>query len=121
MTGTLVMSGDAVDVLTDAAIAEEAGLLVVGSRGVGGITGLRLGTTALKVLHRAQIPVLMVPGRRDGLTRLGGAMTQYAEVIAELSEPTKSLREASLMSGRGSATCTTRRWPRARSRRSPRS
>src|SRR6185369_7522565 len=30
---TLVMSGDAVDVLTDAAIAEEAGLLVVGTRG----------------------------------------------------------------------------------------
>jgi len=58
---TLVMSGDAVDVLTDVAIAEEAGLLVVGSRGVGGITGLRLGATALKVLHLAQIPVLMVP------------------------------------------------------------
>ncbi len=58
---TLVMSGDAVDVLADAAIAEEAGLLVVGSRGVGGITGLRLGATALKVLHLAQIPVLMVP------------------------------------------------------------
>ncbi len=58
---TLVLEGDAVDVLTDAAIAEEAGLLVVGSRGVGGITGLRLGATALKVLYQAQIPVLMVP------------------------------------------------------------
>ena len=58
---TLVMSGDAVDVLADAAIAEEAGLLVVGSRGHGGIAGLRLGATALKVLHLAQIPVLMVP------------------------------------------------------------
>jgi nucleotide-binding universal stress UspA family protein len=57
----LVMTGDAVDVLTDAAIAEEAGLLVVGSRGVGGFTGLRLGTTALKVLHQGEIPVLMVP------------------------------------------------------------
>ena len=58
---TYVQAGDAVDVLTDVAIAEEAGLLVVGSRRVGGITGLRLGTTALKVLHQAQIPVLMVP------------------------------------------------------------
>ena len=62
---TLVMSGDAVEVLTDVAIAEEAGLLVVGSRGVGGITGLRLGATALKVLHQAQIPVLMVPADVD--------------------------------------------------------
>ena len=58
---TLVLEGDAVDVLTDTAIAEEAGLLVVGSRGLGGVTGLRLGATALKVLHQAQIPVLMVP------------------------------------------------------------
>ncbi len=62
---TFVQSGDAVDVLTDVAIAEEAGLLVVGSRGVGGITGLRLGATALKVLHQAQIPVLMVPADVD--------------------------------------------------------
>ncbi len=58
---TLVLAGDAVDALTDAAISEEAGLLVVGSRGVGGISGLRLGATALKILHQAQIPVLMVP------------------------------------------------------------
>jgi nucleotide-binding universal stress UspA family protein len=58
---TLVFEGDPVDALTDVAISEEAGLLVVGSRGVGGISGLRLGSTALKVLHQAQIPVLMVP------------------------------------------------------------
>ena len=36
---TLVMSGDAVEVLTDVAIAEEAGLLVVGSRGSAGSPG----------------------------------------------------------------------------------
>ena len=58
---TLLLEGDPADALTDVAISEEAGLLVVGSRGVGGITGLRLGSTALKVLHQAQIPVLMVP------------------------------------------------------------
>jgi nucleotide-binding universal stress UspA family protein len=58
---TLVREGDAADALTDVAISEDAGLLVVGSRGVGGVSGLRLGATALKVLHQAQIPVLMVP------------------------------------------------------------
>ncbi len=58
---TLVVDGDPVDALTDVAIAEAAGLIIVGARGTGGITGLRLGSTALKVLHQAQVPVLMVP------------------------------------------------------------
>jgi nucleotide-binding universal stress UspA family protein len=58
---TLVMDGDPVDVLADAAIAEEAAMIVVGARGAGGVTGMRLGSTALKVLHQAQLPVLMVP------------------------------------------------------------
>ena len=47
--------------MTDVAISEAAGLIIVGARGTGGITGLRLGSTALKVLHQAQVPVLMVP------------------------------------------------------------
>jgi nucleotide-binding universal stress UspA family protein len=58
---TLVIDGDPTDALTDAAVAEEAGLIIVGARGAGGISGLRLGATALKVLHQAQLPVLMVP------------------------------------------------------------
>ena len=57
----LVAEGSAVDALTDAATREQAGLLVVGSRGLGGITGLRLGSTALKVLHHGHLPVVMVP------------------------------------------------------------
>jgi nucleotide-binding universal stress UspA family protein len=58
---TLVIDGDAVDAMTDAAIAEEAGMIIVGARGAGGIKGLRLGATALKVLNQSQLPVLMVP------------------------------------------------------------
>ena len=58
---TLVIDGDPTDALTDAAIAEEAALIVVGARGAGGISGLRLGATALKVLNQSQLPVLMVP------------------------------------------------------------
>ncbi len=57
----LVAAGSPVDALTDAALQEGAGLLVVGSRGLGGISGLRLGSTALKVLHHGQVPVVMVP------------------------------------------------------------
>jgi nucleotide-binding universal stress UspA family protein len=60
-----VVEGDAVVALTDTAIREQAGLLVVGSRGLGGITGLRLGATALKVLHHGQLPVVMVPAEPE--------------------------------------------------------
>ncbi len=47
--------------LTDAGVRNQAGLLVVGTRGTGGITGLRLGSTALKVLHHSGLPVVLVP------------------------------------------------------------
>ena len=58
---TSYAEGDPVDALIAAAVGEQAGLLVVGSRGLGGISGLRLGSTALKVLHHGQLPVVMVP------------------------------------------------------------
>ena len=47
--------------LTEAGIREQVGLVVVGTRGVGGFSGLRLGTTALKVLHQSGLPVVLVP------------------------------------------------------------
>lgn len=50
-----------VDGLLGAATARHADLLVVGARGVGGFTGLRAGGVALKVLHRAGLPVVLVP------------------------------------------------------------
>lgn len=40
--------------------SEEATLLVVGSRGAGGFTGLRLGSTALQVMGRSHSPLLVV-------------------------------------------------------------
>lgn len=36
-------------------------LIVVGTRGVGGFTGLRAGGVAMKVLHRATLPLVLVP------------------------------------------------------------
>ncbi len=36
-------------------------LLVVGTRGVGGFIGLRTGGVALKILHRANLPLVLVP------------------------------------------------------------
>lgn len=51
------------DGLLGVAAARHGDLLVVGTRGLGGFTGLRAGGVALKVLHRANIPLVLVPER----------------------------------------------------------
>ncbi|MGI9611994.1 MAG: universal stress protein, partial [Acidimicrobiales bacterium] len=43
------------------ASARSGDLLVVGARGAGGFTGLRVGGVAMKVLHRANLPLVLVP------------------------------------------------------------
>ncbi|MGY1669784.1 universal stress protein [Geodermatophilus sp. SYSU D00710] len=54
-----VVPGDAADVLARAAGGAE--LLVLGSRGVGGVSGLLLGSTAAAVLAAPPCPVLLLP------------------------------------------------------------
>ena len=49
------------DSLLAAARHERADIVVVGMRGIGGFSGLRIGGVALKVLHRADRPVVLVP------------------------------------------------------------
>jgi nucleotide-binding universal stress UspA family protein len=60
-----VRDGHPVDVLLAAAARERASLLVVGSRGVGANPALALGSTSLRVLQEASVPVLVVPQPRD--------------------------------------------------------
>lgn len=55
-------SGAAAAVLIEA--AQAADLLVVGSRGRGGFTGLLLGSVSQQIAHHASCPVVIVPGRR---------------------------------------------------------
>jgi nucleotide-binding universal stress UspA family protein len=50
------------DVLLEVASRENAGLIAVGSRGHGDVYGALFGSTAHKVIHRADVPVLV---RRD--------------------------------------------------------
>ncbi|MEX2627766.1 MAG: universal stress protein [Ilumatobacteraceae bacterium] len=49
------------DTLIRLAGDEHADVVVVGARGLGGIRGLRIGGTALGVLHRTKRPVVLVP------------------------------------------------------------
>ncbi|HJV99778.1 MAG TPA: universal stress protein [Arthrobacter sp.] len=55
--------GSPVDVLVEASRHVE--LIVVGTRGRGGFTGMLLGSTSDGVLHHAKGPVLVVPDRQD--------------------------------------------------------
>lgn len=47
--------------IVDEAAGVDADLVVAGARGVGGVSGLRIGGTALAILHRADRPVVLVP------------------------------------------------------------
>lgn len=49
------------DALLEASADERVDFVVVGTRGLGGFAGLRIGGVALKILHRADRPVVLVP------------------------------------------------------------
>ncbi|UVJ39954.1 universal stress protein [Arthrobacter sp. CJ23] len=58
-----LLDGSPVDVLVEASRGVE--LVVLGTRGRGGFTGMLLGSTSDGVLHHAKGPVLVVPDRED--------------------------------------------------------
>ena len=49
------------DVLLEASREKAAAAIVVGSHGEGAVSAAFLGSTALKLLHHSEIPVLVVP------------------------------------------------------------
>jgi nucleotide-binding universal stress UspA family protein len=57
----VVAEGRPVEVLLDAAKDHDAALIVVGSHGQGAVSAAFLGSTALKLLHHSNLPVLVVP------------------------------------------------------------
>ncbi len=51
------------ETLLQAAQTQQSDLIVVGARGLGGLTGLRVGGVALKALHSADRPIVLIPPR----------------------------------------------------------
>jgi len=58
---TRYVEGPSAAVLVEA--SRDADLLVVGSRGLGGFTGLLLGSVSTQCVHHAHCPVLVIPRR----------------------------------------------------------
>ena len=56
----VVGRGNPVDVIIETAELKQCDIIVMGSRGHGGLTGMLIGSTAKKVLQQAKMPVLMV-------------------------------------------------------------
>jgi nucleotide-binding universal stress UspA family protein len=60
-TALALCSTNAAEALLQAAQEERTDIVVVGMRGTGGFTQLRIGGVALKVLHQADRPVVLIP------------------------------------------------------------
>jgi len=56
----MVNSGNPAGELIDR--SEDSDLVVLGSRGLGGLSGLLLGSVSQKVSHHARCPVVIIPG-----------------------------------------------------------
>ncbi len=57
--------GRTVDEILDLSEELEVGLLIVGSRGLGGVGRILLGSVSEGIVHHARRPVLVVPGGQD--------------------------------------------------------
>ena len=55
-----VAIGDPADEIVKIAKNEDADLLVIGSRGLGSITGVLIGSVSQKIVHEASCPVMIV-------------------------------------------------------------
>jgi nucleotide-binding universal stress UspA family protein len=56
-----VLIGDPANGITDFAASHGCSQIVIGTRGHSGLTGTLLGSVAMKVVHHAKAPVLLVP------------------------------------------------------------
>lgn len=102
-----VVERPGVDALLDAAAGGTTGLVVVGTRGRGLSRDQALGSTALQLLRRADVPVLVVPERGDGRGPDGAAagVERIAIGFDGSADAQAALTWAVRLAGRTGATC----------------
>ena len=57
---TVMIEGSAAEAVLDVAVTRNSDVIVIGSRGLGTLAGLLLGSTSQKVVAHAPCPVLIV-------------------------------------------------------------
>jgi len=57
---TLVRTGKAAEAIAQVAREEDIKHIVMGTRGLGSIQGLLLGSVATKVIHLAEVPITLI-------------------------------------------------------------
>ncbi|TDQ00395.1 universal stress protein [Labedaea rhizosphaerae] len=95
---TVVTAGNAQQVLRE--LSEDAELVVLGSRGLGGFTGLLLGSTAVGLASHAACPITVVRRRREpagGPVVVGVDGTPVSEAAIAFAFEEAALRQAPLM------------------------
>ncbi len=85
-----VRLGIAAQALLDEAAAQHAGLIVMGTRGRGGLAALTLGSVATRVLHGARVPVMLV--KADA--RLPAAFGREQRVLLAMDGSEHALKAA---------------------------
>src|SRR5690606_21841570 len=100
--GELPVTGEVVTGQAAAVLLKEsttAALVVLGDRGLGGFTGLMIGSVAVQVSSHAPSPVLVVRGRSraDGPLVLGGDGSEPAERATEFAFAEAAARGVELL------------------------
>jgi len=91
-----VRIGVAAQALLDEAAARRADLIVMGTRGLGGLAALTLGSVATRVLHGAKVPVMLVKAG----ARLPAAFGRDQRILLAVDGSEHALKAARWLAGK---------------------
>ena len=88
--------GKAADAILEAATAEGADLIVIGTQGLGGFRKLLLGSTTERLLRRTRIPVLAVPRASEADAAHQHAGLEISRILAAIDFSESSVTAANI-------------------------